>query len=220
MTRAGAVKRTHKPASKVAKDAAPMPLELLKASAAPEVVTVPARKVVAIEGPGSPHTKAFRESLGALYGAAYGLKFARKKAGDGEFKVGALEGRWWAEGAPKHGKPPMKCWRWRMRIAVPGDVSDKELAAVIKAAIEKKGGKLEGSAAAERVFLEKIPKVKMGRILHLGHFATEHKSFARLDAHLAAQGLEPSRTHLEIYLTDPNKVPESKLRIGLMRELR
>ena len=122
----------------------PMPAALLDAAPEPDVVDVPARTVLAVDGAGPPDGDAFRRSVGALYGAAYGLKFARKKEGRGEFKIGPLEGRWWAEGARSRASaPPIDQWRWRLRMAVPDAVDEHALADVIQAATMKKGGKLE-----------------------------------------------------------------------------
>jgi hypothetical protein len=77
-----------------------MPSALLEATTAPDVVDVDGRAALAIDGAGPPEDPGFQEAMGALYGVAYGLKFARKPAGR-DFKIGPLEGRWWAEGAPE-----------------------------------------------------------------------------------------------------------------------
>ena len=84
---------------------------LLDAGPEADVVVVPSRTVVAIDGAGGPGDAAFQRCLAALYGAAYGLKFARKAKG-GDFKVGPLEGRWWAEGVSDDlaGPPPRDAW--------------------------------------------------------------------------------------------------------------
>jgi hypothetical protein len=199
-----------------------MPAELLEATTEPEVVLVPARTVLAIDGAGPPDGAAFQRSVGALYGATYGLKFARKKAAAREFKVGPLEGRWWAEGVPEEleGPPPREAWRWRLRLAVPDDVRDGEVDEVVRAAVARKGGKLEGSEEARRVRVERIPAASLGRVLHVGPYADEPRSFARIAAAIAAGGHRPARAHLEIYLSDPRRTPAPRLRTVLLRELR
>jgi len=198
--------------------ALPVPPALLDATVDPEVVEVPARTVVAIDGAGPPDSAAFGLSLGALYGAVYGLKFARKRTGS-TFRIGPLEGRWWAEGAPAVGRAPPEAWKWRLRLGVPADVSEGELADVIRAATTRKGGKLEGSAEAVRVRLERIAPAKLGRILHHGPYAAEPRSFASLDAEVDVAGLRPARSHLEVYLSDPRRTAPERLRTVLLREL-
>jgi hypothetical protein len=199
----------------------PMNELLVAAKREPDVVELPSRSALSIAGDGGPETSLFQSSIGALYGIAYTLKFARKKAGK-DFKIGPLEGCWWAEGAPFGSQvvaAARDTWRWRLRIAVPGDVTESEVAGVILAATTKKGGKLEGSADAGRVGLERIPSARMGRILHFGPYSEEPASFERIRTALAAKGLRGGNAHLEIYLSDPMRTEPSKLKTVLLLEL-
>lgn len=197
----------------------PMPEVLYEAARTPDVVTVPARKVLSIEGSGSPDGAAFAQAIGALYGVAWTLKFARKFDGGTEFRIGPLEGRWWAKaGSPS---PPQRdAWRWRLRIAVPGDVTAPEVKRTIAVATTKKGGKLEGSVAARKVELERVPRQRVGRALHVGPYADEPETFAKIDGLLREAGLTPARSHVEVYLGDPRRTKAAKLKTVLLRELR
>lgn len=194
---------------------------LVKATATPEIVTVPARLALAIDGRGAPGSDDFQQSMGALYGVTYGLKFGRKKSGRGVlFKVAALEGRWSAEGwSDPSTVPPPDLWTWRLRMAVPPDITDDEVTAMVSEVTHKKGGKLEGSPVAHRLFLERIPETRCGRILHVGSYSDEPHSFARLAPVIAAAALRASHHHLEVYLGDPRRTPPSKLRTVLLKEL-
>jgi hypothetical protein len=216
--RAGAVRSASAKRRAARAPELPMPECLVEASLEPAMVDVPARTAVSIDGAGPPADASFGRSVGALYGAAYGLKFSRKRGG-ASFRIGPLEGRWWAEGAPGTLLAPPETWRWRLRIAVPGDVSEAELEAVLAAATSRRGGKLEGSEEAQRVTLERIAPERLGRILHVGPYSEEPRSFEKLDAAIAAAGLRPARPHLEIYLSDPRRTAPAKLRTVLLREL-
>ena len=191
------------------------PRELVAATSEPDIIKVPARSALAIDGAGAPGNADFQTALQALYGIAYTLKFTRKKARKGDFKVGALEGKWAAVGAAS--PPPPDAWRWRLRIAVPRDVTARELDRVRRAALAKTGGTLAGNPRAGDVFLEKVPAARMGRILHVGPYADEPATFAKLAPLIAAE--QPSPWHLEIYLSDPRRVAPAKLRTALFREL-
>jgi hypothetical protein len=198
-----------------------MPEVLFKAKPEADVVEVPARTVLAIDGTGGPDGEAFGRSIGALYGVSYTLKFSRKPAGK-DFKIGPLEGRWWAEGATQESSlatAPRETWRWRLRMAVPDDVTEAELGGVILTATTKKGGKLAGSADAARVALERIPAATMGRILHVGPYADEPASFEKIRALLSASGRSGANAHLEIYLSDPGRTKPEKLKTVLLLEL-
>ena len=93
------------------------------------------------------------------------------------------------------------------------------MAAVVRAAVAKKGGKLEASAEALRVALERIPAARAGRILHVGPYATEPASFARMGEALAAAGLCRAHPHVEVYLSDPRRAKPEKLKTVLLGDV-
>jgi hypothetical protein len=194
---------------------------LVKATTTPAIVTVPARLALAVDGKGAPASDDFQKALQALYGVAYGLKFGRKRSGEGmPFKVAALEGRWSAEGWTDASQlPPPDRWTWRLRITVPPDVTLDEVAAIVREAAGKKSGKLEGNTAVARVFLESIPETRCGRILHVGPYADEPRSFAALAPVITATGARASHHHIEIYLGDPRRAEPDKLKTVLLKEL-
>ncbi len=199
----------------------PMPSELLDASVTPDVVTAPTRTVLAIEGAGPPDEPAYVSGLAALSGIAYSLKFARKNGGGTPFKIGALECRWWA--AVDDGEflqAPRDKWRWRLRIAMPDDVTEAEVAGTVRAAVGKKGGKLENSLDAVKVFLEHVPAQRFGRALHVGPYADEPRTFAVIHALLQKEVLLPAYAHVEVYVSDPRRTLPAKLRTVLLREVK
>ncbi len=187
---------------------------LTKAKTTPDVVDMPARHALAIDGVGAPGADAFRRSLQALYGVAYTMKFARKRTDALDFKVAPLEGDWRID--PGARVEDRDSWRWRLRIMVPEDVTAGELQAAVDAATTKKGGKLFGSTEATRVFLEEIPPHRFGRILHVRPYATEPESFATLEHLLDERGLRREPWHTEVYLSDPGRTPPEKIRTALL----
>ena len=196
------------------------PRELVSASSAADIVSLPERRCLALDGAGSPKEPAFGQAIGALYGVAYALKFSRKKAGRSDFKVAPLEGRWWAEGASHtRGRPAPDKWRWRVRIGVPADVTGDDLERIKNDVFTKKRGKLEGSPVVPRVFLESIPAQRVGRVLHVGPYDEEDGSFALIASVLDQAGLEAAPTHIEVYLNDPSRTPPKALKTVLLREL-
>lgn len=196
------------------------PRELVTATRAADVVSLPSRRCLAIDGAGSPKTPAFAQAIGALYGIAYTLKFSRKKAGRSDFKVAPLEGRWSAEGTLRTAvRPPPEQWRWRLRIGVPADVTKDDLEQVKREVVTKKRGKLEGSSVVPRAFLESIPAQRVGRVLHVGPYSDEEVSFALIASVLDRAGLKAAPTHIEVYLNDPSRTRPAALKTVLLREL-
>jgi len=60
-------------------------------AAVPTVIRTGPGRYLTASGTGSPEGEDFKRKLGALYGCAYTIKFARKKIGN-DLKVGILEG--------------------------------------------------------------------------------------------------------------------------------
>ena len=203
-----------------AENGSPVPRELVTATRAPDIVSVPKRRCLAIDGAGSPQDPKFRASIEALFAVAYTLKFGRKKGGKGDFKVGPLEGHWAADAAATMiGRPDPEDWRWRLRIGVPDDVTRDEVERIKNMVVSKKGGKLQGSAVVPHVFVEAVPAQRLGRILHIGPYAEEAASFALISAVLDRAGLKPAPTHIEVYRKDPGRTRPAALETVLLREL-
>lgn len=198
----------------------PMPRVLWDATTTPDVVTVPTRTVLSLEGRGAPEGQTFQNSVAAIYGVAYTLKFGRKKAGRRDFKIGPLEARWWTD-QPARLLPdaPRESWRWQLRIALPKDVSAAELARTVETATHKKGGKLEGNPEVARVTVSELPAAQCGRVLHVGPYAAEGTSFGRIATALEGAGLTPGYAHEEVYLNDPRRTKPDKLKTVLLMEV-
>jgi hypothetical protein len=195
----------------------PVPVELLRAPRVPDIVLVPKRRCLAVDGAGSPQGADFQAAVPALFRVAYGLKFARKKAGGADFKVGPLEGHWSADVEPgATGRPPPERWRWRLRIGVPADATKAEIASLKTALLDKKH---DGAAELARIFLETVPAQRLGRVLHVGPYADEPQSLAAVDKVLRQAGLAAAPTHIEVYRKDPRRVRPAALETVLLREL-
>jgi hypothetical protein len=196
----------------------PTPDAVVDALPLPDVARIPARTVIALDGAGPPEAEPFQRAVPALYGVAYGLKFAQKARGL-DFRIGPLEARWWAEPPPYSlASAPRDTWRWQVRLGVPDRISADDVTAAADAAVHRKGGKLAGSPEAllvRRLFLDAQP---MGRILHTGPYAEEGPSLEAARAALVDAGLTPAGPHVEVYLNDPGRTAPQRLRTVLLVE--
>jgi hypothetical protein len=202
--------------------AVPTPSALTKGRTKPELTDVPRRTVISLHGSGSPAEPGFAASVGALYGVAYALRFSRKAAGRPVFKVGPLEGEWHAGNGPlPEGRlPPPGRWRWALRIGVPEDMTEAEVAAAVEAVTTRRKGKLEGSDEARRIELARLDGARFARVLHVGPYATEPASFEKIAGLLAEEGLQREPWHIEVYISDPGRAAPEKLKTVLLAKVR
>jgi hypothetical protein len=194
---------------------APTKLDLLKQHKAeyvaprqPVLLKVGPAKYLTVAGRGAPADVAFQAAIGALYAVAFTIKMSRKAAGKGDYKVAWLEGLWWGpdKRAPFAVKSP-KDWRWKLLIRTPTFVAARDLAAAQRSLLAK--GKATEIA---KVKLETTREGRCVQMLHVGSYATEPASVEAMHDYAHAHGLEFRGVHHEIYLSDPRRVPQSKLR--------
>lgn len=184
----------------------------------PQVVTVPPMQFLAIDGKGSPNDNPeFEAAVSALYGCAFTIKFARKKAViEPEYGVQPLEGLWWVEGgsAENWKTAPLSHWRWRLLIGQPDFVTQADLAAAKAEILKKKGTDVSA------VRLEPFDEGTAVQILYIGPYKDEHPTIDRMHEWARAQGYELHGLHHEIYLGDPRKSAPEKLKTILRMPIR
>ncbi len=166
----------------------------------PALIKVARARYLAIEGRGAPGGELFQTQIGALYGAAWTIKMTKKFAGEGDFKVCALEGLYWDWDKPAG-------MRWKLLIRVPDFVKQRDLKAAISALKEK--GK---DAEVDNLKFEKLNEGRCVQMLHVGPYTDECRSIARMQEFAAEQKLKVTGAHHEIYISDPHRVPPERLR--------
>lgn len=181
-----------------------------------ELVEVPIFKFAMIDGeiePGhGPGTSpAFLEALDALYGISYTLKFNSKlrKENPIDYTVMALEGLWWVEdGSFEISKPDN--WRWTAMIMQPDHI-DEEMFQNGLTQLRKKKPRL----SLDRLRLETFHEGLSMQIMHVGPYADEPATLAKMDAFARENGYQLRCKHHEIYLGDPRRADPAKLKTVL-----
>jgi len=181
-----------------------------------EIVDVPAFQFIMLDGriePGESPDKspAFQEAIGALYGVAYTLKFMSKLREKSaiDYPVMALEGLWWGDKETfdlAHGEPAS----WTLMILQPDHVT----APMFRAAVEKAAEK-RPNPSLSRVRLERFREGPCVHALHVGPYADEPRTIARMEAFAAEQGYRFHGKHHEIYLGDPRRAKPETLKTVL-----
>ena len=179
-----------------------------------QLLTIPPQRFIAVDGHGDPNTAAmYAEAVAALYGVAYAVKFACKhESAERDFVVAPLEGLWHADDPSVFTAKAKELWSWTMLIAQPSWVTD----AMIKAAKDSPRLQKTGLAALELVHVENLNEGLSAQLLHVGSYDDEAPSLQRLhDEFLPHHNLAPGDPHHEIYLSDPRRTEQAKLKTVL-----
>ena len=153
----------------------------------------------------------FEEALGALYGISYTLKFMFKKRGENpiDYPVMALEALWQTESGIFN--PDVReNWQYTAMIMQP-DIITLEVFEEGRAQLLKK----HPGPGPQRLRLETFHEGRAIQVMHLGPYATEPVTIARMDEFAQANGLTLHGRHHEIYLGDPRRAAPEKLKTVL-----
>jgi len=191
-------------------------LKYLYAPSAKQValVDVPEFQFAQIDGaiePGqAPGTSpAFEQAMSALYGITYTLKFMSKLRADDpiDYTVMALEGLWWVEEGEFDITQPGN-WRWTMMILQPDHITPAMFAEGLAQLRKKRGD----SPALDKLRLARFHEGLALQIMHIGPYANEPTTIARMDAFAQEHGYRMIGKHHEIYLGDPRNAAPEKLK--------
>jgi hypothetical protein len=181
----------------------------------PKLVEIKPAQYLTIAGRGEPGAEEFITRLGALYNVAFTIKMAQKFAGR-DYKVCKLEGLWWAD------KPDRDFileardeWNWKLVIRTPGFIDDNLLADAITNLNKRAKGK-----EVRDVKLEMIDEGLCVQMLHIGSYGREAETIAKMKECAKGEGLSFHGLHHEIYLSDPRRVAEQRLKTILRNPVR
>jgi hypothetical protein len=173
----------------------------------PELVDVPELSFLVIDGHGDPNrSPRYQAAVEALYALSYALKFAIKRAGGPDYTVAPLEGLWWTEDMASFSVEAKSDWDWTMMILQPAEATPE--------LVEQTIGEVARSKlpAAAEVRLQRIVEGTSAQLLHLGPYAEEGPTIARLHAFIHEQGYQKRGKHHEIYLGDPRRTAPQRLK--------
>lgn len=190
------------------------------------VVRVPRLQFLMIDGRvesgGAPGTSpAFQEAMMALYGMAYTMKFMLKLRPKNsiDYPVMAVEGLWWVEDGV-FDISVKDNWVYTLLILTP-KVATPKIFETARNEVRRKRG---DSPALESIRLAEFAEGLCMQVMHIGPYADEPATIARLRTFAAANGYEDlvgrGGKHHEIYLGDPRKADPAKLKTVLRHPIR
>jgi len=180
----------------------------------PEVVEFNEAQFLTIEGKGAPGGKVFTAKVEALYSLAYGIKMPMKKEGK-DFTVPKLEGLWWVESDKPPLEVPREEWKWKLLIRMPVFVTSEYVEKTKPEVTKKKSIEL-----VNEIKFEKITEGKCVQVLHIGPYSTEPESLKKMKELMEENNLIEKALHHEIYLSDPRRVPEEKMKTILRQPVK
>lgn len=190
--------------------------DLYSLSQVPSVVNVPKINYIAVRGKGNPNdtNSEYKKSIELLYAVAYTLKMSYKTSykieGFFEYVVPPLEGFWWQNENIEFDYSNKDSLNFISVIRLPDFITKENFDWAIETAKSKK--KLEFS----KVEFLTIDEGLCVQCLHQGKYDDEPKTIKAMHEFIKKNNYEldisEKRLHHEIYLSDPRKTEESKIK--------
>ena len=177
-----------------------------KAKRKPHEVNIDAHGCLSISGIGAPEGDAFQHSIGALYAVAYTVK-KYCKMDSRDFVVPKLECFWWVDEGLVFSEETKDEWQWQLAVRMPDFVTTDQVDQAVEEVIQKKGMPL-----VNEVVLKKIREGRSVQMLHIGSYYEEEGTIKDIMGYIQTNGLEVSGRHHEVYISDPRKTAEEKLK--------
>jgi len=196
--------------------------ELYLPKTTPTLITVPPISYLVIHGEGNPNSGAFQDAVSTLYSLSYGIKMAPRKGllidGYFDYTVFPLEGVW---DLNEHGRkmfddgvPIGRLYDhfvFDVMIRQPAFVSEELLQTIVD--LKRKS---DDNPWFEQAKLVTIDEGECCQIMHVGPYADEPSSFAKIDDYLDSLDMKrSSHVHREIYTTDPTRTEPARLKTVL-----
>lgn len=187
--------------------------EYYKAKQKPALVTLQPSQYVSVSGVSAPEDPKFLKALEALYAVSYAIKFDWKKRGQ-DFVIPKMEAFWWVESGKPYDETPRDEWYWEIMIQMPEFVTETDLETAVVKVVEKK----ELTNASE-VYLKQMSERKCCHALHIGSYEKEQPTLQKLHGFIHDNGYKINGYHNEVYITDPRRTPEDRLKTILRYEV-
>lgn len=180
----------------------------------PALITVPIQNYIMISGKGSPNNEDFSNRVAALYSLAYAVKMGyRLSAAKGgissdisDFAVYPLEGVWRKQ-KQRDGLVKEEL-EYTIMIRQPDFITENMVCTALENVKKKKP-----NPWYEEIRFDTMADGKCIEMLHIGTFDDEPASFEKMARFAKQNGLKRGEScHREIYLNNPNRVEQSKLK--------
>jgi len=190
----------------------------------PAVIEIPKMNYIAVRGTGNPNDEdsEYKRSIGILYAVAFTIKMSYKGThkikGFFEYVVPPLEGFWWQENTNGLDYGRKDDMHFISVIRLPDFVTKEDFNWAVEEAAEKK--KQDFSKAEFLMYDEGV----CVQCMHIGSYDNEPETIDLMHKYAEENGYElditDTRFHHEIYLSDPRRCAESRLKTVIRHPIR
>ena len=190
----------------------------------PNIIEIPKMNYIAVRGKGNPNEEnsEYKQTIGLLYSVAFTIKMSYKTShkieGYFEYVVPPLEGFWWQNGIEGLDYNRKEDMEFISMIRLPDFVTKEEFDWAISEAKNKK--KQDFSKVEYLIYDEGL----CVQCMHIGSYDNEPATIEMMKSYAEENGYEiditDSRFHHEIYLSDPRRCDESKLKTVIRHPIR
>jgi hypothetical protein len=166
-------------------------------------------------GQGDPNTSpSFHQATETLFRLSYTLKFMLKKEQGLDWTVMPLEGLWCADNMAAFTEDRRDEWKWTLMILQPDFITRETMARASELARNKKN-----APPLYDTTFGRHTDGQSAQILHVGPYAEEAPTIARLHRFIREKGYHFGGKHHEIYLNDPRRTAPEKLKTILRQPI-
>ena len=185
----------------------------------PGIIEIPKMNYIAVRGKGNPNSETgeYKNSIGLLYAISYTLKMSYKTDykidGFIQYVVPPLEGFWWQNSSADIDYTKKEDFNFISLIRLPDFITTKDF----NWAIDEAGKKKEQDFSKVEFFT--YDEGTCVQCMHIGSYDNEPVTINLMKNHANEQGykidINEKRYHHEIYLSDPRRCREDKLKTVL-----
>lgn len=190
----------------------------------PSIIEIPKMNYIAVRGKGNPNEEnsEYKQTIGLLYSIAFTIKMSYKTShkieGYFQYVVPPLEGFWWQKETRGLDYTRKEDMEFISMIRLPDFVTKEEFDWAISEATNKKKqdfSKVEFLSYDEGLCVQ---------CMHIGPYDNEPITIEMMERYSEENGYEidinTNRFHHEIYLSDPRRCDESRLKTVIRHPIR
>lgn len=190
----------------------------------PSIIEIPKMNYIAVRGKGNPNEEnsEYKQTIGLLYSIAFTIKMSYKTShkieGYFQYVVPPLEGLWWQKETRGLDYTRKEDMEFISMIRLPDFVTKEEFDWAISEATNKKKqdfSKVEFLSYDEGLCVQ---------CMHIGPYDNEPITIEMMERYSEENGYEidinTNRFHHEIYLSDPRRCDESRLKTVIRHPIR